>query len=582
MVAAEPHEGGRIRMSKNDAIVLKANFEDWKQRRADGLPGDPWLYYCVDQFTKAYLLDDDEIQYGLTEGGNDGAVDAHYFIVNQRQLVADDTELDPKTVTRIRLLFIQVKHSGGFKPTHIERLVSTTDDFFDLSKTSDSFGTRYNSKLLTMMGVWKKQFIRVSGEFPELRIDYYYITGDDARPDDFAVDAGSRVTSRVSQHNRDAVCEFHFIGAQELWQQVQQRPPKARQLIWAEAPMAAKEGSVGLVRLKDYYEFIQDEPGVLAERILESNVRGWQRSTPVNEQISASLEADTHQTNFWLLNNGITIITPKTAQAGHLRISIQDPQVVNGLQTSREIFNHFSTASERDDDRSVLVRVIETDDATVQDRIIKATNSQNRMMPAQLRMTDQIHRDIEEVFKRVGFFYDRRKGFYRDQGKPIRKIISVNAAAQAAMSILLQRPNDARARPGTYFKSDERYRSLFGEGKFQLSAYLICVQLVRGVEGFLQEKRVERSDLKNLKFYVAAMVARELTDTARPPAAKLINIGNAEHIDQAIIQKAYCAVMEPYNTLAAKTDRDVVARGTELLKELDAYSHRRHVKKKAG
>jgi hypothetical protein len=41
-------------------------------------------------------------------------------------------------------------------------------------------------------------------------------------------------------------------------------------------------------------------------------------------------------------------------------------------------------------------------------------------------MTDQIHRDIEELFKGSGLFYDRRKGFYKDQGKPIKKIVSVN------------------------------------------------------------------------------------------------------------------------------------------------------------
>ena len=104
----------------------------------------------------------------------------------------------------------------------------------------------------------------------------------------------------------------------------------------------------------------------------------------------------------------------------------------------------------------MLVRVIQTAEPELQDIIIRATNSQNRMIQASLRMNDQIHRNIEEMFKKVDLYYDRRKGFYRDQAKPISKIISVNDVVQAVVSIMLQRPDDARARPGDYFKDDER------------------------------------------------------------------------------------------------------------------------------
>src|SRR5690606_5720023 len=144
-------------------------------------------------------------------------------------------------------------------------------------------------------------------------------------------------------------------------------------------------------------------------------------------------------------------------------LTVDDPQIVNGLQTSRVIFDTLKKGTE--DNRTVLIRIIETTDQKTQDRIIKATNSQNRMQPASLRMTDQIHRDIEQIFHSDGLFYDRRKGFYKDQGKPIKKIISANAVAQAVISIILQRPDDARARPGDYFKDEAKYQSIFGSKK---------------------------------------------------------------------------------------------------------------------
>jgi hypothetical protein len=134
----DPVARGENVMSANDAIVLKANFEDWKQQRTVELQGlDPWLYYCVEQFVKPYALDDEDIQYGITDGHNDGGADAIYFLVNQRQLVTEDITLDPKSVSKLRLLIIQCKHSGGFKPTEIDKWIEFSDDFFDLSQAAD-------------------------------------------------------------------------------------------------------------------------------------------------------------------------------------------------------------------------------------------------------------------------------------------------------------------------------------------------------------------------------------------------------------------------------------------------------------
>ncbi len=66
-------------MSANDAILLKAHFESWT-KRADDLPNiGPSLYYCVEQLVKPYALDDEEIRFGITDGGNDGGADAIFF-----------------------------------------------------------------------------------------------------------------------------------------------------------------------------------------------------------------------------------------------------------------------------------------------------------------------------------------------------------------------------------------------------------------------------------------------------------------------------------------------------------------------
>jgi AIPR protein len=571
---------GRGNMSANDAIVLKANFGDWKQRLADISVPDPWLYYCVEQFVKPYALDDEEIQYGITDGGNDGGADAIYFLVNQRQLVAEDTVLDPKNVSKIRLLIIQCKTSGGFKPTEIEKWLEFVDDFLDLSKPADSFGIRYNEHVVRIMKTWKEKYLKISGAFPEITVEFLYVTGDDATADSYAIDSGNRVKAKVAKHIKSN-CTIRYIGAQQLWEQVQRRPPKSKTLIWSEAPMQTVEGFVGLAKLRDFCDFIQDEDGVLAERIFESNVRGYQADAVVNRQIQNSLENVQGKGNFWLLNNGVTIISPKAVQAGHLHLSIDDPQIVNGLQTSREIYSYFNNkalSGANADKRTILVRVIQTAEPDLQDMIIRATNSQNRMLPASLRMTDQIHRDIEELFKKFDLYYDRRKGFYRDQSKPIKKIVSVNDVVQAVVSIILQRPDDARARPGDYFKDDNAYKSVFDDSRISLESYLSCAQLVRRIEKFCDTHHVENLDQRNLKFYVAAFLARDITKLAKPVSSKLPAFADITKIDDKEINECYKRIKKIFDSLTKKSDKDTVARGPELLKKLNAQFRRRQRK----
>ena len=81
--------------------------------------------------------------------------------------------------------------------------------------------------------------------------------------------------------------------------------------------MSANEGYVGLVRLSSFRTFLaeDEDPNALAERIFESNVRGFVPESPVNDEIAESLKHPADEPNFWLLNNGVTIIASSVAPA---------------------------------------------------------------------------------------------------------------------------------------------------------------------------------------------------------------------------------------------------------------------------
>ncbi len=198
-------------------------------------------------------------------------------------------------------------------------------------------------------------------------------------------------------------CEFSckFFGATELLLQTRKLPTKSLDLHLLENAMSTtfenSQGYLCLVSLEKYYQFIRnDEDGSIRKYIFEANIRDYQGKVEVNEGILKSLTSASLE-DFWWLNNGITIIASKGTIVGKT-ITLDDPQIVNGLQTSTEIYNYFTSNPRITDDRSILVRIIVTGDSTSRDKIIKATNSQTSMPPASLRATDKIQHDIEDFF----------------------------------------------------------------------------------------------------------------------------------------------------------------------------------------
>jgi len=95
---------------------------------------------------------------------------------------------------------------------------------------------------------------------------------------------------------------------------------------------------------------------------------------------------------------------------------------------------------------------------------------------------------------------------------------------------------------------------------------------VRRIEQFLANKSIDSSDQKNVKFYVAAMLARDLTGLEKPVHEKLPHAGK---IDDKAIASTYHRVHNVYTRLSKKADRDAVARGPIFLRSLEAHWKRR-------
>jgi hypothetical protein len=276
----------------------------------------------------------------------------------------------------------------------------------------------------------------------------------------------------------------------------------------------------GLVNLKSYADFLSDATGKIKKYVFESNVRDFQGSTVVNKAIRSTLSAvvSDDSPDFWWLNNGITILaTQVTITNGNF--VIKDPQIVNGLQTSYSIHEHFKSApAGTQDDRLLLVKIIVSEDEEVRNAVIVATNSQTNLLPSAIRAADNRQRDIEQYFEANGYFYDRRKNYYKNMGKPADQIFAVPYLAQAVLSIGLSEPDQARARPSTLIKRDPDYERIFS-GRIPLEVYLWAARVQREVDKLIKTLDFSKEFKINMRFHLSMLVGyRLLGDVVHNPS----------------------------------------------------------------
>ena len=191
-------------------------------------------------------------------------------------------------------------------------------------------------------------------------------------------------------------------------------------------------------------------------------------------------------------------------------LEITNPEVVNGLQTSTEIYNFYSVNKDmiEKENRNVLVRIIVPSSEEARDRIIFATNNQTNIPKSSLRVTDAIHLQIEMYLKSRGLYYDRRKNYYKNQKKRASEIISVPFLAQCLMSIFLRKPDFARARPSTLLTDDATYKNLY-KSNTDLNVYYNTALLGKRIKANLAKSSdmtaAERTDILYYLIYAVAV-----------------------------------------------------------------------------
>ena len=180
---------------------------------------------------------------------------------------------------------------------------------------------------------------------------------------------------------------------------------------------------------------------------------------------------------------------------------------------------------------------------------------------------DSLHFNIEDRLKLYGLYYDRRKGEYRAQRKPRASIVSIRDLGKAVIAIVLQRPDTARARPGTLLNSPEGYERVFPDNS-DTETYATCIRVDRRVQDYLKSKSgLERSVRADVRYYLALLLTCELVGSCDPSRGEIASLGASipTSLTDERIASSLAEVLQLYESLGGT---DKVSKGPELLAAL--------------
>ena len=154
------------------------------------------------------------------------------------------------------------------------------------------------------------------------------------------------------------------------------------------------------------------------DMLFEENIRQYLGVSKfrANRKMNETLNSE-DAVLFPFLNNGITIVSeqitvPKSAQDGKYNLPVINPQIVNGLQTSRVLYEIYKDEKTRSKLKGVFVnvRVYESKESTLIEKITDATNTQTPITNKDKISNKDFNGLAKTVFTNNGIEYITKRG----------------------------------------------------------------------------------------------------------------------------------------------------------------------------
>ncbi len=218
------------------------------------------------------------------------------------------------------------------------------------------------------------------------------------------------------------------------------------------------------------------------DHLFSANYRGFlgvSKRKIINSKIRNT--AEKNPSNFWVYNNGITILTTELkSEKG--KDTLIGMSIINGAQTTGSI----GTLDPNMDlsNVKILARIIECSEANTISEIVRYNNTQNEIKTWDKFSNNEGQKRILKEFKDLGHEYSLKRGFGASSYIGIENVVQPLVALEGYYV-------EANGGKNGIFESDKMYRIAFEDKKAR--HILFAFALARAID----ERRKELKDKKN-------------------------------------------------------------------------------------
>jgi len=205
------------------------------------------------------------------------------------------------------------------------------------------------------------------------------------------------------------------------------------------------KGIVATVSATDLINLVKDaeDGSKINGDVFNDNIRIYQPKNKINRRIRETALSDENY-EFWYLNNGITIVCEKCdyTPSRSPKATLTNFQIVNGSQTTHALFRAYLEDSEKIENVLLLIRICQTSENRISEKISETTNSQTPVNTRDLHANDYVQKKLEEEFRSLGYAYERKKNQHQDQPSDLR--LDNELLGQIYLAFYLDKPSEAK------------------------------------------------------------------------------------------------------------------------------------------
>lgn len=433
-------------MALNDFVLIDGIIDDildkeGKSKTDPKVRGAAFEQLAISELLKTYDLTVDQIENGIVDGGDDGGIDGLFIFVNGNYLSDKADYQLPRENGKLEIYIITCKHDNSYQIHPLESLDSSLSELLNFATSHSNLARKYNEKVLKKRELLYNAYRRLVSQDVIPVINLFYISrGDSSSVPDNIQRTGEKAKATCNLIFQGSKTTMTFWGTEQLISRIREKRNAPIEFN-IQRSFQLGHNYVILVNLNDYVKAVTDKEGKLKRYLFNENVRDYLGGNHTNSDIMDTLTNE-QSPDFWLLNNGVTMLT-SGANIFDNAITINDVQIVNGLQTTVTIFNYYQNGYSDQYNRKVLIKVINPSSPAIGKEITKATNNQSTIPLYALHANDKIQKDIEDILFRNDFYYERRPMYYQNLGYPIEKIVPPLYLAGGYTALILKLPHKA-------------------------------------------------------------------------------------------------------------------------------------------